>query len=815
MVVLSRSTDGQLRHRGDGGAAAASEGAASGAPGEAKHVGLGELLSTSIAGNDLLSSCLYTGGICAGYAGKLAPLSLLLVSVMLYFFRFVYGEVVTAMPMNGGSYTALNNTTSKRIAALAACLSMLSYVATAVVSAESAVQYLQLVAPGVGTLLGTVVVLGIFAALSLVGLGESAGVAAAMFVLHVAVLCVLSVWSLVYAVSNDWAVFRDNLRTPYPEASSGSAGLALYFGYSAALLGITGFETAANYVEEMKDSRTYINTLRNLWLSVSLFNPVLGLLAMAVMPLGCEQVAGCADAAAAGRPDTYDYIYKYQSNLLGPVAGIVGGPAFKTVVCIDGVIVLAGSVLTAYVGIVGLVRRMALDRCLPAFLLHTNALRGTQHWIILGFFGICTSLLLALNGDVDMLSSVYNIAFLSVMTAFALACGVLKWKRPNLSRLTVTSTPALAAALILVLAGLLGNILRAPIVLAWFSLYFGTALVVVFSTFNATSLLGLLRRLVKLALPTEGEAGRRRRKLGVIVDSHERKERHGAGAGAGETEAGPAFPSLNSGEAAEGEGGGTLGSMDDSDRRALLLSHHSALPHAAAHEAEERGVVFIREDDLDHHEDDPIPGAALKPGDTGLRGYLLRLLGESIHAINATPMVYFAKDGDLCTLNKAINYVRDNEQTSRLVVVHCVDDLEARRGILARGSSGGGLGAAPSPPDAAAALEASLPPLTLAQRALIANVALLDAVYPKLRVDCIIVRGSAFSLPVVRWVSRHLGIGTNFMFMAMPDEYFPHKFSGLGGLRIITRADPPALRQPRAVHTRAVLLRAGRELQEE
>ena len=79
-------------------------------------------------------------------------LSLLLVSVMLYFFRFVYGEVVTAMPMNGGSYTALNNTTSKRVAALAACLSMISYVATAVVSAESAVQYLQLVAPGVGPL---------------------------------------------------------------------------------------------------------------------------------------------------------------------------------------------------------------------------------------------------------------------------------------------------------------------------------------------------------------------------------------------------------------------------------------------------------------------------------------------------------------------------------------------------------------------------------------------------------------------------------------------------------------------------------------
>ena len=61
------------------------------------------------------------------------------------------------------------------------------------------------------------------------------------------------------------------------------------------------------------------------------------------------------------------------------------------------VLVLAGSVLTAYVGIVGLVRRMALDRCLPDFFLSTNALRGTPHWIILAFFAVSASLVLALE----------------------------------------------------------------------------------------------------------------------------------------------------------------------------------------------------------------------------------------------------------------------------------------------------------------------------------------------------------------------------------------------------------------------------------
>lgn len=33
---------------------------------------------------------------------------------MLGFFRHVYAEVVTALPINGGTYNALLNTTSKR-----------------------------------------------------------------------------------------------------------------------------------------------------------------------------------------------------------------------------------------------------------------------------------------------------------------------------------------------------------------------------------------------------------------------------------------------------------------------------------------------------------------------------------------------------------------------------------------------------------------------------------------------------------------------------------------------------------------------------
>jgi amino acid transporter len=256
------------------------------------HASLDQFRATAIAGNDLLSSCLYTAGLCAQFAGPLAPVALLLVAIMLGFFRHVYAEVVTALPINGGTYNALLNTTNKRVASVAACLSLLSYIATAVVSAFSAVQYIQPIWGALnGTLeatAGTILILGVFALLTLFGIGESSVVAVAMFFLHCGALIALIVASVVFAFKNHWSLFVANWSAGFPQQApntSGSWGYALFLGYAAALLGITGFETAANYVEDMQNARVYMRTVRNMWLSSALFNPLISLCAMAVMPM--------------------------------------------------------------------------------------------------------------------------------------------------------------------------------------------------------------------------------------------------------------------------------------------------------------------------------------------------------------------------------------------------------------------------------------------------------------------------------------------------------------------------------------------------
>ncbi|WP_301922744.1 amino acid permease [Ferruginibacter sp.] len=103
--------------------------------------------ATAICGNDITSSCLYVSALTIGMVGQYAWISLLMVAGVLFLFRRIYGEVVGVLPLNGGAYNVLLNTTSKSHASVATCLTILSYMATGVISASEAMHYLQQIIP--------------------------------------------------------------------------------------------------------------------------------------------------------------------------------------------------------------------------------------------------------------------------------------------------------------------------------------------------------------------------------------------------------------------------------------------------------------------------------------------------------------------------------------------------------------------------------------------------------------------------------------------------------------------------------------------
>ncbi|MCA9285157.1 MAG: amino acid permease [Phycisphaerales bacterium] len=401
-----------------------------------RHGGLGQLAATAICGNDITSSCLYVSALAILYAGKLAPLALLLVVCVLYLFRSIYGEVVGAIPLNGGAYNALLNTTSKFRASLAACLTILSYMATAVISASEAAHYAHAVLPAVPVMPATIGLLGLFMVLTILGITDSARVAVAIFVVHMTTLAVLIAAGVVHVAMHGLETLSANMATPSP----GGFAAALFFGFSAAMLGISGFESSANFVEEQAEG-VFPKTLRNMWIAVAVLNPTIALLALALIPI-----------ASVG---------EHEEALLAQLGTDSAGPWLATAVSIDAALVLSGAVLTSFVGVNGLARRMTLDRCLPQFLLKTNR-RGTTHRIVVSFFVLTVSILLITAGELKALAGVYTISFLAVMALFGLGNILLKVSRAGLPRPVRASWPSVLLGIAAVVAALVGNAILNP-----------------------------------------------------------------------------------------------------------------------------------------------------------------------------------------------------------------------------------------------------------------------------------------------------------------------------------------------------------------
>ncbi|MCB0772650.1 MAG: amino acid permease, partial [Flavobacteriales bacterium] len=169
----------------------------------------------------------------------------------------------------------------------------------------------------------------------------------------------------------------------------------------------------------------------------------------------------------------------------------IGGNWLELVIVVDAVVVLCGAVLTSYVGVTGLVKRMTLDRILPQVLLRENK-RGSSPRIIILFFLLCLSVLLITNARVEALAGVYTISFLTVMAFFALGNFLLKIKRARLPRPETASTAAVTMALAGVITALYGNVKLDPEHLVVFLQYFAPAIIIIAILLNRKAILEYL-----------------------------------------------------------------------------------------------------------------------------------------------------------------------------------------------------------------------------------------------------------------------------------------------------------------------------------
>lgn len=440
------------------------------------HTKLNQWFATAICGNDILSSIFYVAGIATVYAGAYAPFVLAFIALVLFFYKSVYTEVVEALPTNGGAYNCLLNATSKNLAALAGTTTVLSYIATSVISGESAMQYLYSIlhTPVIPL---TIVVLGIFALLVISGIKDSAKVALGIFTLHVVVLILFVLLGVWYFIHGGHSYFMQNFTASIPLVKRvGGILPALFFGFAASLLGVSGYESSANFVEE-QDRGVFRKTLRNMLILVAIFNPIIALLVQNAMPFAA--------------------LLKSQDFLLSNAARIFAGGWFQYVVVIDAVLVLCGAVLTGFVGVSGLLYRMTTDGCFPSAFAKVNK-KGSYPYIIIAFFILCTSILLLTHGKLLSLAGVYTIAFLSVMTLFAFGNLLMRETRKDLKRTYNAPLVFVVLAFLSTAAGILGNIEISPENVHYFLSYFIPAILVVFATIYLDVVLRFLTRVTSV-----------------------------------------------------------------------------------------------------------------------------------------------------------------------------------------------------------------------------------------------------------------------------------------------------------------------------
>jgi hypothetical protein len=100
------------------------------------------------------------------------------------------------------------------------------------------------------------------------------------------------------------------------------------------------------------------------------------------------------------------------------------------------------------------------------------------------------------------------------------------------------------------------------------------------------------------------------------------------------------------------------------------------------------------------------------------------------------------------TLNHAALYLLGNEQAHCLRVIHCYERDEDI-------------------------------PATLTDQ-----IRTIDRIYPELRIDLLLVKGS-FGPELIERLSRRLQVPKNYMFIGTPGNRFPHRIADLGGVRLI------------------------------
>ncbi|GAA5879607.1 hypothetical protein JCM3774_004283 [Rhodotorula dairenensis] len=403
------------------------------------HETLGAWLASGVAGVAVAGSPLYAFPSLVAVAGVYSPISLLIATLLLAFWRPIMADLAAALPISGANYAyLLNASTSVPLALIGAALTLLDDISTSVVAAATASVYISDQSRGVVTTEWmTIVLLGVIAIVGLIGVRGSAGVTLTTLAFHLLTLAVLILCSIVH-----WGRHgNDMLKSNWEAGQLGSTAevvKAIYLGICIAFLGVTGFETTPDYASALRPApHVYPTVLRSLQYIAIAINAPLLLCAFAVLPL--------------------DRILSV-SSVLSDLGRTSAGKWLEMWVTVDAVIILLATVLSGLVAALELLYRLSLDGFLPQWFLKPIPITGVPALVVVLFTSLSILVYVTSAMSLSVVSSLFALVFLSIMLLYPISLLLLLYNRPTLLGSTRRSSFLLIVGTLLLDMILIGGV---------------------------------------------------------------------------------------------------------------------------------------------------------------------------------------------------------------------------------------------------------------------------------------------------------------------------------------------------------------------
>jgi len=391
---------------------------------------LGPFLCWAVVFADIGTSIYYVPGILYGTVGKLAGFFVLLTMIVFILLTFKYVEVTYRFPQGGGVVTVAARALNNWFGALGGMFILVDYFLTSAISSLSGMLYLSVVLPALGpqtkflgltiTLLITLVVLVLLGILNWVGVSESAKVslvgAIIAFVSDVAIL--VTVFTHI-----SFPMFF----SLFPRMFSGKAltPVIVLVGFAGSFLAFSGLESISQLSPVMKLPRRAVGKLALFLviLTVGLTSPLLTILSTLLLP------KEAADPVLS-------------SQIISLLGGHWGGVFLQTEVALSASALLVFASNTAIIGSYHVFLALARMEFFPQFILQRNTLRGTPHYSIALATIIPILILLAVQGNINILGDMYAFGLLGAFSLTCLGMDIVRYRARRYRRLQAKKSAA-------------------------------------------------------------------------------------------------------------------------------------------------------------------------------------------------------------------------------------------------------------------------------------------------------------------------------------------------------------------------------------